>query len=160
MHSNNTRSSPSPKLRLFEMASLGQSTTTPSAVPNFASQQPDREMAVDKYSDVTAQDFLSVTTTPNGGSSAASRSGDDYLAEKATLPSESEESESPPRKAKGIVWGLIVVAVLSSCFLFALDNTIVADIQPAIVERFDDIGKLPWLSAGFFVGALSTNLIW
>lgn len=142
------------------MASLGQATTSPSAVPNFASQQPDREMADDKYSDVTAHDFLSVATTPNGGSSAASRSGDDYLAEKATLPSKSEESESPPRKAKGIVWGLIVVAVLSSCFLFALDNTIVADIQPAIVERFDDIGKLPWLSAGFFVGALSTNLIW
>lgn len=142
------------------MASLGQSTTSPSAVPNFTSEQPDREMAVDKDSDVTAQDFLSVAPTLNGGSSAASRSGDDYLGEKVTLPSESEEPESPPRKAKGIVWALIVVAVLSSCFLFALDNTIVADIQPAIVERFDDIGKLPWLSAGFFVGALSTNLIW
>lgn len=117
-------------------------------------------MAGGKDSDVTAQDFLSVAPTLNGGSSAASGTGDDYLGEKATLPSESEEAGSSPRKAKGIVWVLIVIAVLSSCFLFALDNTIVADIQPAIVERFNDIGKLPWLSAAFFVGALSTNLIW
>ena len=105
-------------------------------------------------------DLLSVPPTSNGGSSATSRFDDDYPAEKATSPAEPDELEGPPRKAKGIVWGLIVVAVLSSCFLFALDNTIVAVIQPAIVERFDDIGKLPWLSAAFFLGAVSTNLVW
>lgn len=143
-----------------KMATLGQSTTSPSAAPSFESRQQDKEMAVDNNLDVAAQDLLSVAPTPNGGSSAASRSGDDYMAEKATMPSEAEGPEGRPRKAKGIVWGLIVCAVLSSCFLFALDNTIVADIQPAIVERFDDIGKLPWLTAAFFVGAVSTNLVW
>ena len=141
------------------MASLRPSISS-SAATRFESQQRDEEMAVDKDADVTAKDLLSVAPTPNGGSSAASRSDDDYLAEKATLPSAPEESEGPPRKAKGIVWGLIVSAVLSSCFLFALDNTIVADIQPAIVEKFNDVGKLPWLSAAFFLGAVSTNLVW
>lgn len=54
----------------------------------------------------------------------------------------------------------MVISILSSTFLFALDNTIVADIQPAIIDTFGDIGKLPWLSVGFLLSAASTNLIW
>ncbi|KAI9794009.1 MAG: hypothetical protein M1816_006634 [Peltula sp. TS41687] len=68
--------------------------------------------------------------------------------------------EPPPRKVMGIVWGLVVAAILSSTFLFALDNTIVADVQPQIIGRFGQIGKLPWLSVAFLLGAVSTNLIW
>ena len=36
----------------------------------------------------------------------------------------------PPRKT-GILWVLIVMSILSSTFLFAIDNTIVADITPS-----------------------------
>jgi hypothetical protein len=36
-----------------------------------------------------------------------------------------------------------VSAILSSLFLFNLDNTIVGDIQPAIAKTFEDVGKLP-----------------
>ncbi len=84
-------------------------------------------------------------------------SSDNELAEKA-LPV--KEEQKPPRDVKGFIWGLVVVSILSSTFLFALDNTIVADVQPAIILQFNDIGKLPWLSVAFLLGAAGTNLVW
>jgi hypothetical protein len=68
--------------------------------------------------------------------------------------------EKPPRDIGGWKWALVVFSILSSTFLFALDNTIVADIQPVIVTHFDDVGKLTWLSVAFLIGAASTNLVW
>lgn len=56
---------------------------------------------------------------------------------------------------------LLVAALLSSAFLFALDNSIVADVQPKIVEAFPgSIDKLPWLSVAFALGGASTTLVW
>lgn len=40
------------------------------------------------------------------------------------------------------------MSILSAIFLYALDNTIVADITPAVVNLFGDAAKLPWLAAG------------
>ncbi|KAI1400534.1 MFS drug efflux transporter [Hypoxylon fuscum] len=57
-------------------------------------------------------------------------------------------------------WILIVISILSSAFLFSLDNTIVADVQPAIVREFSSVEKLSWLPVAFFMGAASTNLLW
>jgi len=91
-------------------------------------------------------------------SSATSVSGVDTLVEKSQ-PRDPKVEESP-RTVKGFAWGLVVLAILSSTFLFALDNTVVADVQPAIVERFEDISKLPWLSVAFLLGTVSTILIW
>jgi MFS family permease len=68
--------------------------------------------------------------------------------------------EEPVRNISGWRWGLVVAAILSSTFLFALDNTIVADVQPVIVLEFNAISKLTWLSVGFLIGAASTNLVW
>ena len=34
------------------------------------------------------------------------------------------EHEQPPRTVKGFVWALVVLAILLSTFLFALDNTV------------------------------------
>ena len=94
--------------------------------------------------------------TPDA-SSSASENGDNPAGEKALGTAEPEKS---PRNIHGIKWGFAVLSVLASTFLFALDNTIVADVQPAIVERFGDVGKLPWLSVAFLVAAAGTNLIW
>lgn len=91
--------------------------------------------------------------TPSGISNLS----DAASAEKAVEP---VGEQKPPRDVHGIAWVLVVVSILSSTFLFALDNTIVADVQPAIVERFDSITKLPWLSVAFLVAAAGTNLIW
>ncbi|KAL9122167.1 MAG: hypothetical protein Q9187_001282 [Circinaria calcarea] len=60
-----------------------------------------------------------------------------------------------PREIQGIKWVIVVTSILSSTFLFSLDNTIVADIQPAIIEDFGEIEKLPWLGAAFALGAVS-----
>ena len=62
--------------------------------------------------------------------------------------------------ATGLAWIFIVLSVLSSTFLFALDNTVVADLQPVIVERFQGTAKLPWVSVAFAMGGVSVNLLW
>ncbi|KAN0098976.1 MFS general substrate transporter [Hyaloscypha variabilis] len=80
------------------------------------------------------------------------------------LDAEKQEPETaeevPPRDISGWKWAVVVGAILSSTFLFALDNTIVADVQPVIVTHFHDVGKLSWLSVAFLIGAAATNLVW
>lgn len=70
------------------------------------------------------------------------------------------QSIQEPRSAHGIRWGLIVTSILSSTFLFALDNTVVADIQADIVNTFGEVQKLSWLPVALLVVCVSTNLIW
>jgi MFS family permease len=70
------------------------------------------------------------------------------------------EAEVPPRDITGWKWITVVLAILSSTFLFALDNTIVADVQPVIVEHFNSVSQLSWLSVAFLLGAAATNLVW
>ena len=71
-----------------------------------------------------------------------------------------DNSLKPSRNVKGILWLLIVFSILSSTFLFSLDNTIVADVQPSIVRQFHSTGKLPWLSVAFLLGATGSTLFW
>ena len=89
-------------------------------------------------------------------SAQSSEHGDMALTEKGINPLD----ERPARDIHGIKWTLAVISILISTFLFALDNTIVADVQPAIVERFGQVDKLPWLSVAFLVTAAGTNLVW
>ena len=84
------------------------------------------------------------------------------LDSKRTIDIEQQDllaDEPSPCAVKGQRWVLVVSAILSSLFLFALDNTIVADIQPAIVETFDNVRKLSWLRVSLLLGATSTNLV-
>lgn len=64
------------------------------------------------------------------------------------------------REMKGSVWAIVVLSILSSTFLFSLDNTIVANVQPKILEDFGNIEKLPWVSVAFSLGAICVSLIW
>ncbi|KAF2195913.1 MFS general substrate transporter [Zopfia rhizophila CBS 207.26] len=59
-----------------------------------------------------------------------------------------------------LLWAVIVLTILSSTFLFSLDNTIVADVQPPIVERFGEVGKLSWLGVAFVLASASTLVTW
>lgn len=43
-------------------------------------------------------------------------------------------------------------------FMYSLDGTIVADLVPSIVNDFDSVTLLPWLSVGFMVGSVITVL--
>ena len=72
----------------------------------------------------------------------------------------SYDPEKPRGDMKQYLWVIVVVAVFSATFLFALDNTIVADIQPAILKDFGEINKLPWITVAFELGAVSVNLLW
>ncbi|OQE23756.1 hypothetical protein PENSTE_c008G04708 [Penicillium steckii] len=58
------------------------------------------------------------------------------------------------------LWVLIVLTILSSTFLFSLDNTIVADIQSPIVERFGEVGKMSWLGVAFVLSGSATIITW
>ncbi|KAI9653648.1 MAG: hypothetical protein M1821_006995 [Bathelium mastoideum] len=64
------------------------------------------------------------------------------------------------RNMKSYAWALLVGGVLGATFLFAFDNTIVADIQPHIVQDLGEIQKLPWITVAFELGAASANLFW
>lgn len=48
-----------------------------------------------------------------------------------------------------------MIATVISVFLYALDNTVVADIVPAMVNEFDSVSQLPWLSVGFALGGIA-----
>ena len=96
-------------------------------------------------------------TAPNPPSSETA-SGQEVLADEKGLAA--TDADAPVRQITGVRWILVVISILSSTFLFALDNTVVADVQPAIVETFGEIQKLPWLPIAFLVAAVSTNLIW
>jgi hypothetical protein len=80
--------------------------------------------------------------------------------EKAKDGAPPASSEALPRNVTGAKWVLVVGSILSSIFLFALDNTVVADVQPKIIARFSSIEKLPWLGVAFLLGSVATNLIW
>ncbi|VUC26381.1 unnamed protein product [Clonostachys rosea] len=62
---------------------------------------------------------------------------------------------SPPRTIHGWRWAIAYAAMLSTTFLFALDNTIVADIQPAIINNFGSVELLPWVGTGFALGTMA-----
>jgi hypothetical protein len=69
-------------------------------------------------------------------------------------------SAPPPRGMRRVTWLAVVLSLLASLFLFALDNTIVADVQPNIVYTLGEVEKLPWIAVSFALGCVSTNLIW
>ena len=53
---------------------------------------------------------------------------------------------------------MIIFSILVGLFLFALDNTIVADVQPAIVEEFQAVDKISWLATAFFLSGTALML--
>lgn len=52
-------------------------------------------------------------------------------------------------------WTIACTSILSSTFLFALDNTVVANIQPAIINDFGLTQDLPWVGVAYALGGIS-----
>lgn len=63
-----------------------------------------------------------------------------------------------PHPATGIKWVMILVSIYTLGFLYGLDNTIVADIQGAVVSEFNDVQQLPWMGSAFPLGGIATIL--
>lgn len=57
------------------------------------------------------------------------------------------------RTVHGLRWFLICFAIFSANMLYGLDTTIVADIQGAVSETFDNVTQLGWLGVGFTLGS-------
>lgn len=72
----------------------------------------------------------------------------------------STKADVPPRNIEGWKWIAVVFSILSSTFLFALDNTITANIQPRIIEDFGEIDKLAWIGVALVMSATATILLW
>jgi hypothetical protein len=68
------------------------------------------------------------------------------------------EQVTPVRKYSGFKWFLVLFALYSSAFLYGLDNTIVADVQVAVVEQFGSVEKIGWLGIGFPLGSIAVIL--
>jgi len=105
----------------------------------------------------------SSSSTAEKSAESASGSGDVSVSlEAGNTPAENTAPEADPdaspRNIHGVLWALVVVAILSSIFLYSLDNTVVADITPAAVNAFGDVVKLPWLSVGFLLGGAAVVL--
>ncbi|MCJ1404442.1 hypothetical protein MMC11_007667 [Xylographa trunciseda] len=67
--------------------------------------------------------------------------------------------EMAPRSMSAVSWLAVVVSLLSSMFLFALDNTVVAVVQPNIVRRVGDVDHLPWVSVSYALGGIADTLL-
>lgn len=72
--------------------------------------------------------------------------------------SEVRLEKKSPRDMGTLSWICVVISLLFSMFLFSLDNVIVADIQPSIINTLGNIDKLPWVSVGYALGATAVNL--
>lgn len=70
------------------------------------------------------------------------------------------DTEVSPRQVHGWKWAVTSAALLSSIFLYALDCTVVADIQAQIVNDFNALDKLSWMSTGFLMPATAVVLPW
>jgi hypothetical protein len=64
------------------------------------------------------------------------------------------------REVKGALWCIVVLAVLSPTFLYALDNTIMANVRPSIIDTLGRIDLLTWLSVSYPMGEVGANPLW
>lgn len=55
-------------------------------------------------------------------------------------------------------WFLIVFSILVGLLLFALDNTIVTDVQPTIIEDFQAVDQIAWVATGYFLATAALTL--
>ena len=79
--------------------------------------------------------------------------GDSSLGESTSIHRDNDAQDPVLRTIRGWKWIVAMSTILSTTFLFALDNTIVADIQPSIVNQFNDVDRLPWFGVGFGLGS-------
>lgn len=75
-------------------------------------------------------------------------------------PDDAQPDKVSPRNIHGWKWAGTMGSLLFSGFLYALDATVIADLQPVLVEEFGEIQKLPWLSVAFLLCATASNLFW
>lgn len=74
------------------------------------------------------------------------------------FPATSIEGSSSQRPVRGFQWFLVCASLYVGALIYGLDTTIAADIQAAIVERFDDVERLTWVGTAFPLGSVCAIL--
>lgn len=64
------------------------------------------------------------------------------------------------RKLTGITWFIAMFAIISSTFLYALDNTVLANVRPSIIDTFGQIDLLTWVLVAYPLGEIGSNPLW
>ncbi|KAL8408917.1 hypothetical protein RB594_007378 [Gaeumannomyces avenae] len=95
---------------------------------------------------------------PDSQDDVLNSSGPPSGAESSSTPKDAPDE--PPRDIHGVKWGLVIGALLSVLFLYALDNTVVANVQSKVVETFGRVDLVPWLGVSFALGSAATTLPW
>jgi MFS family permease len=101
----------------------------------------------------TVDNLADINTRDDASTSPPANSANDEIQTEEELPVR-------PPYLTGWKWFVYMAAILSSTFLFALDGTIVAVLQPVLVEKLGHIEDLSWLSVAFLLSATATNLVW
>ncbi|RKL20254.1 hypothetical protein BFJ68_g2963 [Fusarium oxysporum] len=73
--------------------------------------------------------------------------------------SDASLNETVHRSIQGWRWAVAYAAMLSTTLLFAIDNTIVANIQPSIIIDFGHLELMSWIGTGFALGTMFI-LLW
>ncbi|KXG51084.1 Major facilitator superfamily domain, general substrate transporter [Penicillium griseofulvum] len=73
-------------------------------------------------------------------------------------PSDLSLESQEKRHITGLKWFTFLFSTLTAIFVYSLDNTIVANIAPKIVNDFNAVEDLPWLSVGFMIGGTAMAL--
>jgi hypothetical protein len=66
--------------------------------------------------------------------------------------------DSNTRTVHGVRWVLVCASLYFASLIYGLDSTIAADIQAAIVERFDSVERLTWVGTAFALGSVCSIL--
>lgn len=112
--------------------------------------------AVDILEKIESQRAIGEYSPPSSGTNTRAPSINKL--EEGTDSENTHSSQPITHRPTGIKWFLVIFSILVGLFLFALDNTIVADIQPAIVEEFNSVDKIAWLASGFFLSGTALML--
>jgi hypothetical protein len=96
-------------------------------------------------------DTTSTSPAHSSGNTTDIEKSSDNIEEAAAAAAEEED----PHPATGVKWWLLLIAIYSTTFLYGLDNTIVADVQGSVVERFGQVEKLSWIGTGFPLGSVA-----
>ncbi|KAF7553133.1 hypothetical protein G7Z17_g3845 [Cylindrodendrum hubeiense] len=80
-----------------------------------------------------------------------------------TSPQPSEDEGVPggalrERTIHGWKWIATAASLYIGALIYGLDSTVVADIQPALIEQYNDFGSLTWAGTGFPLGSFCSIL--
>ncbi|WWD22099.1 hypothetical protein CI109_106588 [Kwoniella shandongensis] len=81
-------------------------------------------------------------------------------AKKISEPPKGHSGVTAPMELKKWQFWAIILSLMVSIFLFALDQLIVATAIPKITEEFNSLTQLSWLASGFFLTLLGFNLLY